>query len=117
MIPLRPTVDQHVDDKKESVLMLNHMAMFRFNKGTTPEQVAEITEGLSTLPKEVTVLVDYRFGPDAGITEPSWDYGVCATFVSEADYATYAEHPAHTEVIRTRIAPVVDEIVRVQFMS
>ena len=95
--------------------MLHHTVMFRFKKGTTPEQVAEITEGLSTLPGEIDSLVDYRFGPNAGITESSWDYGVCATFVSDADYTIYAEHRAHTEVIRTTITPVVDEIVRVQF--
>jgi hypothetical protein len=97
--------------------MLHHTVMFRFKNGTTRDQVAKITEGLSTLPGEIDTLVDYRFGPDAGITESSWDYGVCATFVSDADYTIYAEHPAHTEVIRTTITPVVDEIVRVQFRS
>jgi hypothetical protein len=103
--------------QKGEFLMLNHIVMFRFKEGTTSEQVAEITEGLSTLPGEIDALVDYRFGPNAGITESSWDYGVCATFISDADYRIYAEHPAHTAVIRTTIMPAVDEIVRVQFRS
>jgi hypothetical protein len=97
--------------------MFHHMVMFRFRTGTTRHQIAAITDGLASLPGQIEVLDDYRFGPDAGITEGSWDYGVSARFVNEGDYAIYATDPAHTEVIRTTITPVVDEIARVQLRS
>ncbi len=97
--------------------MLHHMVMFRFKPGTTQDQIGAITDGLASLPGQIEVLDDYRFGPDAGITEGSWDYGVSAKFVNESEYAVYATDPAHTEIIRSTITPVVDEIARVQLRS
>lgn len=97
--------------------MFHHIVMFRFRTGTTPEQIEAITEGLSSLPGKIDVLEHYRFGTDAGITDGAWDYGVSARFTTEADYLLYASHPAHVDVIRTTITPVVDEIARVQFRA
>ena len=97
--------------------MLHHMVMFRFKTGTTQDQINAITDGLASLPGQIAVLDDYRFGPDAGITEGAWDYGVSGKFTDEADYTIYATHPAHTEVIRTTITPDVDEIAREQLRS
>jgi hypothetical protein len=98
-------------------LMFHHMVMFRFKTGTTQDQIDAIAEGLATLPGQIKVLASYSFGPDAGITEGAWDYGISAKFANEADYAIYATDPAHTEVVRMIITPVVDEIARVQLRS
>jgi hypothetical protein len=97
--------------------MFHHMVMFRFKTGTTQDQINAITEGLATLPGRIGVLKDYRFGPDAGVTEGAWDYGVSAKFSDEAAYAVYATDPAPPEVIATTRTPVVDEIARVQLRS
>lgn len=97
--------------------MFHHMVMFQFREGTTEDQISAITDGLASLPDQIAVLHSYHFGPDAGFTDGTWDYGVSAEFASEADYATYASDPAHTEVIRTTITPVVDRIARVQLRS
>jgi hypothetical protein len=93
------------------------MVMFRFKTGTTRHQIDAITDGLASLPGQIRVLDDYHFGPDAAIVESSWDYGISARFANEGDYAIYATDPAHTEVIRATITPVVDEIARVQLRS
>ena len=97
--------------------MFHHVVMFRFKDGTDSRQVDKITEGLATLPSEIDVLVAYRFGPDVGITEGSWDYGVAGDFATEADYINYSSHPTHLRVIEERIKPFIEEIARVQFWS
>ncbi len=97
--------------------MFHHMAMFRFRAGTTEDQIGAITEGLGSLPGEIDVLMAYRFGPDAGIAEGSWDYAVAADFTDETHYPEYSNHPAHVAVLKERIAPVVEDIARVQFRS
>jgi hypothetical protein len=97
--------------------MFHHMVMFRFRAGTDSRQIDEITKGLATLPREIGVLVAYRYGPDVGITEGSWDYGVAADFAAEADYDDYSSHPAHIRVVEERIKPFTEEIARVQFRS
>jgi hypothetical protein len=75
--------------------MLHHLAVFRFSAGTTTDQIDAISEGLGSLPSQIDALKGYRFGPDVGIVEGSWDYGVAADFDDETSYATYADHPAH----------------------
>lgn len=97
--------------------MFHHMVMFRFKSDTTEDQVAAMTAGLATLPGKIAELAAYRFGPDVGMTEGSWDYGVAADFDSAADYVTYSNHPAHRAVVDQAISPYVDEIVRVQYGS
>jgi hypothetical protein len=97
--------------------MFNHMVVARFKAGTTQDQIDAITAGLASLPGAIEAIDEYRFGQDAGITDGTWDYGILARFATESDYAAYASHPAHVEVIQTRITPVVDEIARVQFES
>ena len=97
--------------------MFHHMVMFRFRTGTTQDDINAITEGLAALPGEIEAIESYHVGPDAGITDGAWDFGVSATFTSEDGYALYASHPAHVAVIQKHITPVVDEIARVQFWS
>lgn len=97
--------------------MFHHMVMFRFKDDTTEDEIDAITAGLAALPSQIDVLGNYRFGPDAGITEGSWDYGVAADFTDEGHYPEYSSHPAHVAVFKERIAPVVEEIARVQFRS
>ena len=97
--------------------MFHHMVMFRFRRGTTQDDIDAITDGLTALPNEIEAIEGYHVGPDAGITDGAWDFGVSATFTSEDDYFLYASHPSHVAVIQTNITPVVDEIARVQFWS
>lgn len=97
--------------------MFHHMVMFRFKDGTTQEQIDAITSALASLPDEIDVLLAYRFGPDAGITDGTWHYGVAADFQEEAHYAEYATHPSHVAVVEERVSPIVDQIARVQFRS
>jgi len=95
--------------------MFHHVAMFKFKDGTTPEQVTAVTAGLARLPDEIDVLAGYRFAPDAGVTEGSWDYVVIADLPNANAYLAYKNHPAHIAAVRELIAPIVAEATRVQF--
>lgn len=97
--------------------MFHHVAMFRFEEGTTDAQVAAVTAGLAALPDQIDVLVGYRFGPDAGVTEGSWDYVVVADLRDADAYPVYRDHPVHRAVVNDLIAPLVVEAARVQFVT
>jgi len=97
--------------------MFHHVAMFRFNEGTTAEQVAAVGTGLATLPDQIDVLVAYRFGPDAGVTPGSWDFVVIADLADASDYPVYKNDPAHVAVVNDVIAPIVAQAARVQFVT
>ncbi len=95
--------------------MFHHVAMFRFKEGTTAEQVDAATAALRALPSKIDVLIGYRHGPDAGITDGSWDYVVVADVANAADFVTYRDHPAHRAVVTDFMAPIIAEGARVQF--
>jgi hypothetical protein len=97
--------------------MFHHVAMFCFNEGTTAEQIDAATAALAALPAQIAVLIGYRFGPDAGITEGSWDYVVVADLADAGDFPTYRDHPAHRAIVTDFMAPIIAEGARVQFES
>jgi len=97
--------------------VFHHVAMFRFKEETTADQVAAVTEALAALPDAIDVLSGYRFAPDAGVTEGSWDYVVIADLPDADAYLTYKNHPAHRAVVEDLIAPIVREAARVQFTT
>jgi hypothetical protein len=95
--------------------MFHHVAMFRFKDGTTAEQVSAVDTALAALPDQIDVLAGYRFGPDAGVTEGSWDYIVIADLADASDFPAYRNHPAHAAAVADVISPIVAESARVQF--
>jgi len=95
--------------------MFHHVAMFRFKDGTTAEQIEAVGTALGALPDQIDVLLGYRFGPDAGITEGSWSFVVIADLADSSDYPSYKNHPAHVAVVNDLIAPIVAQAARVQF--
>jgi hypothetical protein len=98
--------------------MLRHVVLFRWTEQASQEAIETIAGDLSRLPGAIAEILDYRFGPDAGIHRSAdvanWDYAVSADFASVDDFATYRDHPAHLALIG-RIAPLLADRAAVQF--
>ncbi|MEN8235774.1 MAG: Dabb family protein [Actinomycetota bacterium] len=95
--------------------MFHHVAMFRFAEGTTDEQVDAVDAALAALPGVIDVLVGYRFGRDAGVTDGAWDYVVVADLAGSEDFPTYRDHPQHRAIVEDVVKPLVVEAARIQF--
>ena len=68
------------------------------------------------LPAHIPEIRSYQGGADLGLSDTTWDYALVADFASKADFETYASHPAHLDVIARFVTPVMDDIVRVQYL-
>ena len=97
--------------------MIHHVAMFRFNEGTTTEQVNAAAEALNALPPQIDVLIGYKCGADLGLMDGTWDFVVVADVANTDDFITYKDHPAHRAVVTNFMAPIIAEGARVQFES
>jgi len=95
--------------------MLRHVALFRWNPSTTSDDIDALTAGLAGLPTAIPEISAYRFGPDAGINDDTFDFAVAADFESRDDYLVYRDHPAHRAVLAERIAPHVADRAAVQY--
>ena len=94
---------------------LRHLVLLNFTPETTIDDVTDITEALRTLPALIPELVAYHVGPNLGIADGTWDYGIAADFADQDDWATYRDHPDHVRIIHDLIAPHVRERAAVQY--
>jgi len=95
--------------------VIRHVALFRWNDATTEEQTQRIREELGELPSLIAEVRDYRFGPDAGLVDTSWDFAVVADFDDAEGWRSYREHPAHQRILTEHIGPAAAERASVQF--
>jgi hypothetical protein len=95
--------------------MLRHVALFRWSPSTTTADIAAVSTALSALPDSIREIAMYRFGPDAGINEGTFDFAVVADFASLDDYLVYRDHPTHKAVLAERIAPHLADRAAVQY--
>ena len=91
-----------------------HVVMFRWNELADEAARQALVDALSGLPAQIPELLQYRFGPDAGLAHDNWDFSVVADFADRAGYEVYRDDPAHVAVIAERIRPLVAERAVVQ---
>jgi hypothetical protein len=94
--------------------MIRHVAMFIWLPEATDEQKQRVGAGLATLPPLMTGLVGFSFGPDAGLAQGNADFTVVADFDNADSYLAYRNHPAHVDVIKRAINPIVKQRLGIQ---
>lgn len=95
-------------------MALRHIALFRWQDGTTPEQVARVEGVLGSLPGVISALDAYAFGPDLGIGPDTFDFAVVADVADESAFAAYRDHPDHQAALAL-IRPLLADRAAVQF--
>lgn len=95
--------------------MIRHAVVFRFVEGTDPAAVDALAAALRDLPGAIDGILDYRVGPDLGLRDTNAGFAVVADFADEDDFLAYSSHPAHLDVIRTHVEPIVAQRHAVQF--
>jgi Stress responsive A/B Barrel Domain len=88
------------------------VVMAKFKSGVDPAAAEALYEQFRTL--SYPGMVSFAVGPDLGLREGNWSMSIVADFATEADYRIYDEDPEHNRM-RAELAPLVDQIARVQF--
>lgn len=91
-----------------------HIACFRWKDDVTPEKIEDFHRALIVLRSEMPVLLSYQHGPDLGIREGNFDYGVVAEVAQPEDVGRYLDHPLHQEFARNYVVPMVADRKAVQ---
>lgn len=94
--------------------MIQHVAIFRWKDGTTPEQIAAVTEVLGALPAQIDVLRAYTAQPNLRLRPGGGDFGVIATVARPEDVDAYLDHPAHKDAVERVVGPLIAERIAVQ---
>ncbi|MQA60703.1 MAG: Dabb family protein [Actinophytocola sp.] len=97
--------------------MLHHVICLRFEDGTSDEQVQQLMDGLMGLRGEIDTIRSMRMGKDLGIRPDNFEFASLIEFDDEAGYLEFRDHPAHQQVVRDYIRPIIAERAGVVFLG
>jgi hypothetical protein len=92
--------------------VIRNVVLVRLKTGQDPAEIAEIQEALRSLDCPGTL--SYTIGDDLGLREGNWSFAIVADFKDEGSYRAYDLDAEHNR-IRARLAPMTEQIARIQF--
>jgi hypothetical protein len=97
---------------------LKHAAFFKFNEGTSDEDVRAVEDLLADLPSKIDAIKAFEWGKNNSPESHDEDFTHCFmfTFDSEEGLREYAEHPAHRAAVENLI-PKVEKIRVLDFWA
>ena len=95
--------------------MIRHVVVFRLTLEATPERKRRMAEELARLPSLVPSIRAFRAGPDVGINDGNFDFGVVADFDDADGYVAYRDHPEHRKIVEEFIRPIRGQRAAIQF--
>jgi Stress responsive A/B Barrel Domain len=97
--------------------MLHHVIELRFSEGTTDEQIQQLADGLMGLRDQIGSIRSMRMGKDLRIRADNFEFASLIEFDDESGYLEFRDHPAHQQVVRDLIQPIMAERAGVVFLS
>jgi hypothetical protein len=94
--------------------MFRHCVMFKWAEGVSDATKAEISTGLDRL-ATLDAVSSYHHGPDLGVSDGNWDYGIVGDFAEKAAYRVYATEEGHVALINDLIKPNISARAAVQY--
>lgn len=92
--------------------MIRNVVMVKLRADSNSDDVASLRKQFQALNCPGTV--SYTIGPDAGLREGNWSFAIVADFVDTAAYRGYDDDDEHNR-LRAKLAPMAEQIARVQF--
>jgi lysophospholipase L1-like esterase len=95
---------------------LRHIVLFKFKDDVTEEQVQEVVDAFSALPKKIDTIVDFECGTDISVEGKAngFTHGFVVTFKDEAGREAYLPHAAHQAFVKL-VGPRVDKVLVFDF--
>ena len=89
-------------DEAKPGKVLKHVVMYKFKDECTPEQVQQVIDAFSGLPKKVDTIIGFERGTNVSKEGKSEGLTHCfvVTFRDEAGLNTYLKHPAHDDYVK-----------------
>ncbi|MGE0082906.1 MAG: Dabb family protein [Desulfococcaceae bacterium] len=79
-------------------MMIRHIVMMKFRADVSEEKIAEVEEGLGSLPDLIPEIESYEFGRDIARLDRSHDFALVAAFADMEALQKYMMQPDHRKV-------------------
>lgn len=88
------------ENKQEKVL--RHVVLYKFKAEASPQQIQEVVDTFSALPKKIDSVIGFERGTNVSEENKSEGFTHCfvVTFRNTDGRAAYLKHPAHDEYVK-----------------
>eukprot|EP00746_Dinoflagellata_sp_MGD_P004443 gnl/MRDRNA2_/MRDRNA2_108571_c0_seq1.p1 gnl/MRDRNA2_/MRDRNA2_108571_c0~~gnl/MRDRNA2_/MRDRNA2_108571_c0_seq1.p1 ORF type:complete len:106 (+),score=21.78 gnl/MRDRNA2_/MRDRNA2_108571_c0_seq1:48-365(+) len=95
---------------------VQHVVYFKWKEGTSKDRIENAMKALRSMKSTVPVVQELVVG-ETFKHERAKGYTHCliATLANKEDLPVYAEHPAHKEVGTTAVAPILEDVIVLDF--
>lgn len=93
-------------------MTFTHIVTFRWNDDTVDSRA--IADALQAVVATVDGVQSYTAGPDIGMSQGNFDFGLVGVFDDRDSWASYRDNPEHQRIIKEMILPHVDTRTSVQ---
>jgi heme-degrading monooxygenase HmoA len=88
--------------KEQPAKVLRHMVLYKFKESVTPQQIQEVVDAFSALPKKIDTIAGFEKGTNVSTENKSEGFTHCfvVTFKDEAGRDAYLKHSAHDDYVK-----------------
>jgi quinol monooxygenase YgiN len=87
--------------------VIRHVVLFRFDTGTTVEQIDDYERSLIDYVATLDGVAGYHIGRDAGLNLDTYDFSIVAEFADEAAFRAYFDGERHRQIQRDTASMIV----------
>jgi len=95
--------------------MLRHVVLLELEADIDPDCTSVLVDALRALPAQIDAIDAYAVHLDADLAEGNATVAVVGDFVDADAWQHYQDHPAHQQVIRDHVRPVLADRAAIQF--
>lgn len=112
------TITATAADKPPGAKKLLHVVAFKFKPTATPEQIKEVTDAFSALPKKIKVIESLEWGTNVSPEkhDKGFTHGWVLSFKSEKDRDEYLVHPDH-KAFGKLVGPVLADVFVIDYWA
>lgn len=95
--------------------MIEHIVLFKWQEEATEEQITEALKALNSLKDKIEGIIDLSCGENFSERNQGFQHALIVKFNDRDSLESYFPHPAHQEVVKNNIRPILADILSIDY--
>ncbi|NEO41073.1 MAG: Dabb family protein [Moorea sp. SIOASIH] len=96
--------------------MIEHIILFKWKEDASADAIALAMNGLLAMKDQIPEIVELSCGENfSPLRSKGFQHALRVQLVNRDALSTYADHPAHQEVVQNYIKPIQGDIIAVDY--
>jgi len=95
--------------------MIEHIVLFKWQEEATCEQITEALKGLKELKDKISGIIDLSCGENFSERNQGFQHALIVKFNDRSSLENYFPHPAHQELVKNNIRPILADIISIDY--